>query len=306
MVRSRSAALIGAVVAIVCAAVLVPQASPASAASSSVQRTAQGVVVQLPSGGTEAINVRSDRILQVSYVASGTLPTRQSLSVNAKWPAHPDFSVTTNSTSVVIRTAQLTGIVNTTTGLISYARADGSALTSELSKSFSASPSSAPGALQQVDTTFSSPPGEGLFGLGQHQDGVMNDKGHQVTLDQFNNGGVGGEIALPVMMSSRGYGLMWDTYSRAHFYGDTNSGTAYRLSAESDSMLNYYFMYGPDLDTVVSDYRQATGTAPMFPQWAYGLFQSMDHYSSQAEIQTVADSYRNNSIPVDTVVQDWT
>jgi len=52
-------------------------------------------------------------------------------------------------------------------------------------------------------------------------------------------------------------------------------------------MVDYYFMYGPDLDTVVGDYRQATGAAPMFPQWAYGLFQSKDHYGSQAELQGV-------------------
>jgi len=51
----------------------------------------------------------------------------------------------------------------------------------------------------------------------------MNYKGHQVTLDQLNVGAVGGQIGMPVMMSSRGYGLMWDTYSRAHFLGDANS-----------------------------------------------------------------------------------
>jgi hypothetical protein len=70
-------------------------------------------------------------------------------------------------------------------------------------------------------------------------------------------------------------------------------------------MVNYYVMYGPDLDTVVGGYRQATGAAPMFPQWAYGLFQSYDHYNTQAEAKATADGYRNNNIPVDVVVQNW-
>ena len=43
----------------------------------------------------------------------------------------------------------------------------------------------------------------------------------------------------------------------------------------------------------------------MLPQWAYGLFQSKDHYGSQAELQGVADSYRANNIPLDTIFQDW-
>jgi alpha-D-xyloside xylohydrolase len=296
----------GVVVVLAATGVLLPGVAPSSAAPAvAAQRTDQGVLLSLPGGGTERINVRGDRILQVSYVASGALPTRQSLSVNAQWPAQPSFTLTTNASSVVLKTAQLTATIDTDTGLISYADTGGNALTAELSKTFGTSPSTAPGALQQADTTFTSPAGEGLFGLGQHQDGVMNDKGHQVTLDQFNNGGVGGEIGMPVMMSSRGYGLLWDTTSRSHFYGEANSNTAYRFSAESDSMIDYYFMYGPDLDTVVGDYRQATGTAPMFPQWAYGLFQSKDHYGSQAELQGVADAYRSNNIPLDAVVQDW-
>jgi alpha-D-xyloside xylohydrolase len=306
MVQRTSVGSIGAVLAMVCAAFAgtAPLTSAAPLAGV-VQQTSQGIVVHLPGGGTEQVDVRGDRILQVSYVATGTIPTRQSLSVTAQWPAHPAFTLVQNANSVVLSTAQLVATVDTNTGLVSYADTHGNPLTSELSKTFGTSPSTAPGVRQQVDTTFGSPAGEGLFGLGQQQDGVMNYKGHQVTLDQLNVGGVGGQIGMPVMMSSRGYGLMWDTYSRAHFYGDANSNSAYRFSAESDSMVDYYFMYGPDLDTVVGDYRTATGIAPMFPQWAYGLFQSKDHYGSQAEIQAVANAYRSNNIPVDTIVQDW-
>jgi alpha-D-xyloside xylohydrolase len=301
----RRTFVIGAALAIVGPALVGIVPSTASAQLGDLQQTAQGIRLNLPSGGTEEIDVRSDRILQVSYVAAGTIPTRQSLSVTAHWPGHPAFTIVRIGNSVVVETARLTATVDTNTGLISYAGGDGVPLTAELSKTFGVSPSPAPGAQEQVDTTFSSPAGEGLFGLGQQQDGVMNYKGHQVTLDQFNSGGVGGEIGMPVMMSSRGYGLMWDTYSRSHFYGDANNSSAYRFSAESDSMVDYYFMYGPDLDTVVGDYRQATGTAPMFPQWAYGLFQSKDHYASQSEFQAVADAYRSNNVPLDTVVQDW-
>ena len=278
---------------------------PPAALPSNVQQTAQGLIVQLPGGGTEAVRVRGDRILQVSYVASGALPTRQSLSVTASWPTAPAFTVTSSGTGVVLRTARLAATIDTTTGLVSYVGADGRPLTAELSKTLGPSPSTAPGVQKQVDTTFSSPASEGLFGLGQQQSGWLDNKGRQVTLDQFNTAQAGGSTAVPVLVSSRGYGLMWDTYSRAHFYGDADADTAYRFSAESDNMVDYYFFYGPDLDSVVGGYRTATGPAPMFPLWSYGLFQSKDHYGSQDEILSVANAYRSNKIPLDAIVQDW-
>lgn len=310
MMRCASRRAVFCAIVTACAAVsafVIPAASAATETElpAGVQLTPQGVLLSLGTGGTERIQVCGDRILRVSYVASGNLSDRQSLTVTARWPAHPDFTVQASGSGVVVATREVQAHVDMGNGRVSYTDADGSALTSELAKTFGPSPSAAPGARQQVDTTFSSPPGEGLFGLGQHQDGVMDEKGHEVTLDQFNNGGVGGEVALPVVVSSRGYGLMWDTYSRAHFYGDADANSAFRFSAESDDMVDYYFMFGPGIDRVVSDYRTATGQAPLFPLWAYGLFQSKDHYASQAEVESVADAYRANHIPLDAVVQDW-
>ena len=59
-------------------------------------------------------------------------------------------------------------------------------------------------------------------------------------------------------------------------------------------MVDYYFIYGPAFDTVIASYRNATGNAPMFPKWSFGLFQSQDRYKSQSEIISVKDKYRNN------------
>ncbi|MGH7237537.1 MAG: TIM-barrel domain-containing protein, partial [Candidatus Saccharimonadales bacterium] len=70
-------------------------------------------------------------------------------------------------------------------------------------------------------------------------------------------------------------------------------------------MVDYYFFYGPDFDRIINLYRIATGKAPMFPKWSFGLFQSQDRYKSQAEILSVKDGYRKNHIPVDAIVQDW-
>jgi alpha-D-xyloside xylohydrolase len=111
--------------------------------------------------------------------------------------------------------------------------------------------------------------------------------------------------AIPVLLSTRGYGLMWDNYSVASFFGAEAANTKFKYVSESGNMVDYYLIYGPDFDHIVASYRNATGTAPMFPKWSFGLFQSQDRYKSQAEILSVKDKYRINKIPVDCIVQDW-
>jgi alpha-D-xyloside xylohydrolase len=69
--------------------------------------------------------------------------------------------------------------------------------------------------------------------------------------------------------------------------------------------VDYYVLYGPEMDQIIHQYRSMTGHAPLLPQWAYGLFQSKDRYNSQAEILDIAGQYRARHIPMDAIVQDW-
>jgi alpha-D-xyloside xylohydrolase len=76
-------------------------------------------------------------------------------------------------------------------------------------------------------------------------------------------------------------------------------------TSEAADTIDYYFMYGPDLDKVVGDYRNLTGAAPMMGQWAWGFWQCKEHYASQQELLDVADRYRSLHIPIDGIIQDW-
>jgi len=58
-----------------------------------------------------------------------------------------------------------------------------------------------------VGQAFDSPPGERLFGLGQFQDGFLNVRDLPRRLTQVNT-----QIAIPILHSSRGYGLLWHNY----------------------------------------------------------------------------------------------
>ena len=184
-------------------------------------------------------------------------------------------------------------------GLVTFTDPSDAALTSEASKSLAAATVEGT-STHTVKTAFNSPTSEALFGLGQHQDGVMNRKGSTLHMLNANT-----QIQIPVLVSNKGYGLFWDNYSTTDFAGNASSNTQYSFSSEAGDLVDYYFFYGPTIDQVIAGYRTATGAAPLFPKWAYGLFQSKDHYQSASELISVEQGYRNNNIPLDVIVQDW-
>jgi alpha-D-xyloside xylohydrolase len=77
------------------------------------------------------------------------------------------------------------------------------------------------------------------------------------------------------------------------------------LWSEVGDGIDYYFIYGPELDKVIAGYRQITGAAPMMPVWAFGLWQSRQRYKTAQESLDVIDGFRARSIPFDNIVQDW-
>ncbi|MBO7069499.1 MAG: glycosyl hydrolase family 31 [Bacteroidaceae bacterium] len=65
---------------------------------------------------------------------------------------------------------------------------------------------------EQATLTFLSPKGEFLYGLGQFQDGLVNVRGLSRRLTQVNT-----QISLPMLLSSKGYGILWNNYGMTEF-----------------------------------------------------------------------------------------
>lgn len=139
---------------------------------------------------------------------------------------------------------------------------------------------------------------EGIYGLGQHQSGDMNYRGKTVSLVQSNT-----EAVNPFLISTAGYGILWDNYSKT-IYADNGKSNASLWSDVADN-IDYYFVAGNSMDEVIAGYRKLTGQAPMYGKWAYGYWQSKEHYDTQAELMTVAEKYRKLKIPIDNMIQDW-
>ncbi|MGF6846459.1 alpha-D-xyloside xylohydrolase [Chitinophaga sp. W3I9] len=300
-----------------------------------------------------------------------------------------------------------------------------------------------------ITQTFQTADGDAWYGLGQHQDGIMNYRGQQVTFFQNNT-----EVAIPFMISNKNYGILWDNYSltragdirplhplssmqlfskkgetgwltasysnnmhkpqeinieRAEgnidmeFLGDSKillpreftpasgmvtwegslsshlSGlhqfrftyggsvkvwlngklvldrwrkawnpasalipwdfkkgekvpvkiewlpeggesylslkwqeplspdqqNSFGFCSEAGKQVDYYFVYGNNMDEVISGYRTLTGKAPIVPKWALGFWQSRERYKTQEEIVNTVDEFRKRKIPIDNIVLDW-
>src|SRR5258708_472558 len=144
-------------------------------------------------------------------------------------------------------------------------------------------------------------PDEAIYGLGQHSQGLTNYRGVSVHLQQRNPT----ESAVPVLVSSRGYGIVWDNPAVSDVDVGKTAPTNLTWTCEAADTVDYYSMFGPEMDGVIADYRDLTGAAPMFGKWAFGFWQCKERYKSQQELLDVAGWYRAHHVPLDGIIQDW-
>ena len=149
----------------------------------------------------------------------------------------------------------------------------------------------------QTKTNLIFSDGEAIYGLGQHEEGILNYRGHSQLLYQQNM-----KKAMPILVSTRGYGMLWDTTSLAAFHDDVYGSYFW---TDVDDELDFYFIAGPEFDQIVSGIRKLTGSPTLFPRWAFGYVQSKERYRTQQELIDVVREYRERKIPLDCIVQDW-
>jgi len=261
------------------------------------EQQSDGVVFTLQSGSLR-LQVCSDSIIHVLYSAKGFSTAYPDYVVLKKeWP-QGKWSLQSSNDDITLTTAALKVVVARNDSSITYHTPDGAQLLQEGTRKLT--PVQVNGENTHRAESFFNVYGshEGLYGLGQHQAGVWNYRGESVDISQDNS-----NISIPFFVSSRGYGVYWNNDSRSRF--NNRFANYLYLSSEVADVIDYYFFYGPELDSVVADYRELTGQAPMFGRWAYGFWQCKNRYKSQEELTAIARKYRELHIPADNIVQDW-
>ena len=254
--------------------------------------------------GMMKVKICMENIVEVKYTSLPVFLDKPSLVITNDWKNIPGFTITESAGEITITTTKLKVIVNRQDNSVRNTDLNGNIILGEDGlHGKTMTPDTIAGIpVYNCTTQFNSPADEALYGLGCHPEDSLsiNYKGRNQDMTiKYMTG------AVPVLLSTKGYGLMWDNYSASGFYGAEEGNTKFRYVSESGNMTDYYFIYGPGFDHIIASYRLTTGAAPMYPKWAFGLFQSQDRYKSQPEVLSVKDNYRKNKIPVDCIVQDW-
>ncbi len=362
-------------------------------------------------GGLLKLQVCSDDIIRVAYAQAPAFFTRSTLATAPKRCPGAAFQTTTSAGQTTIKTSKLTVQVDMATGAVTFLDSTGQTILAEKAgggRTITAATVQGE-STNNVRQEWTSNADESLYGLGQHQQGLIDIKGNDLDLHQYNT-----EVFIPMLVSSKGYGILWDNTSYTRFGdlsdavplpgttglyapaggtpGDVAPGTGtvsysgtvvapvtgdyifrtyssgnIQLSVGGQQLINhwrqgwvpsediahaqltagqavpiqltwasdigvnivrllwkppvanrttslwsqvgdgvdYWFVYGPELDHVVAGYRRLTGDAPMMPRWAYGFWQCKEHYQTSQEVLDVLSGYRSRSAPIDNIVQDW-
>jgi alpha-D-xyloside xylohydrolase len=210
------------------------------------------------------------------------------------------FHVQDTDKSIKIVTSKLKISVDKNSGAVHFLNQKGDGLLSESDWPFPRSviPVTTDGEpAHRASVWFALTPEERFYGLGQHQNGVLNQRNLELELSQDNT-----NISVPFFLSSKGYGVLWNNASVSGW----NNRFQPVLAIHSDmaEAVDYYFIYGPGFDRMIASYRELTGKAPLFPLWAYGYWQSKLAYSTQSELVDTASKYRALKIPLDNIVLD--
>ncbi len=144
---------------------------------------------------------------------------------------------------------------------------------------------------------FKFDPHEAIYGLGQHDQGYLNLRGTSQFLYQQNM-----KVAMPVLISTRGWGLLLDATSLVTFHDDGHGSYLWTDVADE---LDYYVVAGPGFDEIQAGLRRLTGKASMLPRWAWGFAQSKERYKTQQELIDIVAEYRRRHLPLDIIIQDW-
>ncbi|MFL5741546.1 MAG: TIM-barrel domain-containing protein [Flavisolibacter sp.] len=419
------------------------------------KKTADGVIVYPDSsyaGGVHALRlyVINENIIRVHAYAQNSEPENNSLIILSGLANKVKFEVRPDHGKVRLITSKVAAIVDLRTGQVSFEEASGKRILREEMMGRIVTPAVFDGkSLYHIRQNFQTQPDDAWYGLGQHQDGLMNYKGNQVQLFQNNT-----EVAVPFLLSRKNYGILWDNYSLTavgdlrpyqeihqlqlfskngeegwltasysndrnhpeqvaverpessidlaylndsklflpadfkpqngvvHWEGSIassingihkfrftyagyikvwingellmdrwrqawNPGSAildvnlepgkkysfriewipdggesyisckflppvpanhkdeFGFSSEAGTALDYYFISGKNMDSVISGYRYLTGKAVILPLWAFGKWQSRERYKTENELLDVAAEFRKRKIPLDNIVLDW-
>ncbi len=262
----------------------------------SFQKTNLGIKAQINSLDVE-IQFYGASTVRILKSPMGKTFEKKSLSV-VKEPQTTKLAIKQHGDVVSLKSDKFKVDVNLKSGKISYFTLSGEQL---LSEKESGAPftdfDDAGSKTYTINQSFGLDKDEAIYGLGQQQRGKLSLRNTKLNMVQGNT-----DDYVPFLVSTKGYGLFWDNYSPTVFE-DKPESTSFK--SDVGDCIDYYFMFGRNIDGSIACMRNLTGQAPMFPLWTFGYWQSKERYKSQNELVGVVNKYREIGVPLDGIIQDW-
>ncbi|MEM1515584.1 MAG: glycoside hydrolase family 31 protein [Candidatus Bathyarchaeia archaeon] len=151
--------------------------------------------------------------------------------------------------------------------------------------------------LFKIQVYFKSFDDEHFYGMGQYANGYLNLKGCVLELAHKNT-----QISIPFLLSSRGYGFVWNNPS----IGRVELAKNHTMwLAEAARQIDYIVIAGDTPAEIVKKYTNLVGKAPPMPEWALGFWQCKLRYRSQDELLSIAREYKRRNLPLSVIVIDF-
>jgi alpha-D-xyloside xylohydrolase len=157
----------------------------------------------------------------------------------------------------------------------------------------------------QVGASFAAARDEHYYGMGQNQEstGALDLRGRTLDCSHWYDAPTGEVVCVPFMVSSKGYGIVWDNPSATRFSAGIFDRTTFQ--SKVGERVSFFIITGKTPDEIYSGYARLTGKTPIPPKAAFGLIQSKARYETQQEVLRVAETYRQKKYPLDVMVVDW-
>jgi len=216
-------------------------------------KTASGTEITIKNSLTGIKKIRlqpvADQIIHVTAISATEFAADRSLMAVLPDKTAVEYTTTTANGMVVITTKAIKAEVSVETGIVTYRDLNNKLI---LAQSKTIEPALVPKVFNgessyKVSQVFDAQENEAYYGLGQHQQGLVNYKGRRVDLSQYNT-----EIGVPFLISNKGYGILWDNYSitKAGDIREYQPLSAMRLFSKTDNegwlTANYALRTAPD------------------------------------------------------------
>jgi alpha-D-xyloside xylohydrolase len=177
-----------------------------------IDRLADGIVVPFENAFLR-LELVADDVVRVAYARERSFFERRSLMAAPRRSDPVRFELTQREDDVTIATPRLRVRVDLATAAVAFLDASGQPILVERAGGRTLTPAEVQGEQTfHVRQEWEPAAGEALYGLGQHQHGLFDIKGREVDLWQHNLVAV-----VPFLVSSQGYGILWDNDSRTRF-----------------------------------------------------------------------------------------